>query len=171
MHADRRTFLLASSSAVTAAFASSSLFGGPNDQVNVGLIGCGGRGPNDADKARDNSHVALTHVCDPDDGRRALAAKRYDVSESRSVRDMRVLFEHAALVMSGSKIAGTGHWTMAAAQRFIPGPTPCRPPSTPLRGRWLSARPACPTARSERPARWQRRTGRRTTRGRPSPRV
>ncbi|MFO1092696.1 MAG: Gfo/Idh/MocA family oxidoreductase [Planctomycetaceae bacterium] len=113
MHADRRTFLLASSSAVTAAFASSSLFGGPNDQVNVGLIGCGGRGPNDADKARDNVHVALTHVCDPDDGRRALVAKRYDVSESRSVRDMRVLLDDKSL--DAVIIATPDHWHSPAA--------------------------------------------------------
>ena len=111
--ADRRTFLLASSTAVTAAFSSSSLLGGPNDKVNVGLIGCGGRGPDDADRARDNDNVAITYCCDPDDERRAKAVERYGVSESHSVRDMRVLLDDPSL--DAVVIATPDHWHSPAA--------------------------------------------------------
>jgi predicted dehydrogenase len=110
---DRRTFLLASSTAVTAAFASSSIFGGPNDKVTVGLIGCGGRGANDADRAIGNDNVALTYACDPDDERRAAAVKRYNVSESHSVRDMRVLFDDPAL--DAVIVTTPDHWHSPAA--------------------------------------------------------
>lgn len=112
-HADRRTFLMTSSTAVAATFASSSVSGGPNERVSVGLIGCGGRGPNDADNARDNTNAAITYCCDPDDERRARATKHFDVSQSHSVRDMRVLLDDPAL---DAVIIGTpDHWHSPAA--------------------------------------------------------
>lgn len=113
LHADRRTFLLASSTAVTAAFSSSSLFGGPNEQISIGLIGCGGRGTDDANNARDNHHAAITYCCDPDDERRARVVQHFGVSESHSVRDMRVLLDDPGL---DAVIIGTpDHWHSPAA--------------------------------------------------------
>ena len=113
VHSDRRTFLMTSSTAVAATFASSSLLGGPNDRVSVGLIGCGGRGPNDADNARENTNAAITYCCDPDDERRARAVEHFGVSESHSVRDMRVLLDDPAV---DAVIIGTpDHWHSPAA--------------------------------------------------------
>lgn len=110
---DRRTFLLASTSAVAATFSSSSVFGGPNDKVNVGLIGCGGRGTGDAQRHHESPNAAVTFVCDPDDGRRELAAKRFDVSASRSVRDMRIMLDDPSI--DAVIIATPDHWHSPAA--------------------------------------------------------
>jgi predicted dehydrogenase len=111
---DRRTFLMASSTAVAATFASSSVFGGPNDKVTVGLIGCGGRGTGDAQNCQgNNNNTEIAYCCDPDNERRAKAVQHFGVSESHSVSDMRVLLDDKSL---DAVIIGTpDHWHSPAA--------------------------------------------------------
>ena len=57
--------------------------------INVGLIGCGGRGPDVAEKMAKVRGVSITHVCDPHQKRLAATAKQLSIDEGRVVADMR----------------------------------------------------------------------------------
>lgn len=112
----RRTFLkAASSSVVTAATFSSAhaWVAAPISILRVGLIGCGGRGTHDAGLFAANPDVEIAYVCDPDEGRRALAAKSFGVPDNRSIGDLRQLLADETV---DAVIVGTpDHWHSPAA--------------------------------------------------------
>lgn len=113
--ADRRCFLQASSAGLAA-----GLFGGgfavadePARPLVVGLIGCGGRGVHDADNFRRVSGVEVRYVCDPDETRRAAAAKEFGVEAGRAVGDLRRVLDDQAL--DAVIVATPDHWHSPAA--------------------------------------------------------
>ncbi len=113
----RRTFLTTASAGAVAATAFSPaaawVAGRTTGTLRVGLIGCGGRGTHVAGLFAGNPDVEIAYVCDPDDGRRALAAKHFGVSESRAIGDMRQLLADDAL---DAVVVGTpDHWHSPAA--------------------------------------------------------
>src|SRR5262245_3238892 len=88
----RRTFLQAASSGALTAAASVSArawVASPSRTLRIGLIGCGGRGSHDAGLFAANPDTEIAYVCDPDEGRRAVAAKAFGVADSHAVGDMR----------------------------------------------------------------------------------
>lgn len=82
---DRRTF-------VTATALSASRVMGANDRVNVGLIGCGGRGRYVARLMREAPNVAFTAVADVYD-KNAATAKEWAGPDAKSFKDFRKLLE------------------------------------------------------------------------------
>ena len=81
--------------------------------INVGLIGCGGRGPDVADKMSKVQGVSITHVCDPNRKRLAEAAKQFSVGEGRAVSDMRQVLDDKSV--DAVVIATPDHWHAPAA--------------------------------------------------------
>ena len=81
--------------------------------INVGLIGCGGRGPDVAAKMSKVQGVSITHVCDPNRKRLAEAAKQFSVGEGRAVADMRKVLDHESV--DAVIIATPDHWHAPAA--------------------------------------------------------
>ena len=78
---NRRTFLqTAAAGAVAASLSAKVAVGnGTKDGVRVALVGCGSRGMHDANNFQGNPGVTIAWVVDPDESRRAAAAKRFDV--------------------------------------------------------------------------------------------
>ena len=81
--------------------------------INVGLIGCGGRGPDVAATMSKVRGVSITHVCDPNRKRLAEAAKQFSVGEGRAVADMRKVLDHESV--DAVIIATPDHWHAPAA--------------------------------------------------------
>jgi len=108
---DRRNFVKASSLGVTALSASRVL--GANDRLNLGLIGCGGRGRGVARTLRDaNTNVAYIAVADvyktnADSGREWAGA------DAKSFADFRKLLELKDV--DAVHIATPDHWHATAA--------------------------------------------------------
>lgn len=114
----RRTFLQAASTGL-AAYATSTLSAGrahgkgPNEKVTFALIGCGGRGTQDARLLKSIPNVELAYVCDVDAGRRETAAKALGVPLSRAVDDLRKVLDDKSL--DATLITTPDHWHSIAA--------------------------------------------------------
>ncbi len=100
----RRAFLgKAGAGAAAIAWAGAVNVLGANEKVNVGLIGCGGRGSGVA-----QSMGGVTWVCDPDRGRLGGAAKRFGLAADHAVTDLRRMLDDKAL--DAVVIATCDHW-------------------------------------------------------------
>ncbi len=124
-HRSRREFIresiaagaVASSSVLaartaTADAASQDRVLGASDRIRIGLIGCGGQGVADLDKAIHIQNVECNALCDVDDNQAARAASRVEAITSRrpefSSRDFRKLLDLKDL---DAVIIGTpDHW-------------------------------------------------------------
>ncbi|MGH9657440.1 MAG: Gfo/Idh/MocA family protein [Bryobacteraceae bacterium] len=102
---DRRTFVKASGLAATAA--SSSRVLGANDRVNVGLIGCGGRGLHVSRLMREAPNVAFTAVADVYQTN-AERARNWAGPEAREFKDFRQLLDLKEV--DAVLIATPDHW-------------------------------------------------------------
>src|SRR5437879_8566037 len=96
----------------TSAFSISQRFSagkivGANDRVNVGLIGCGGRGHLVAKLMREVPKVEIAAVCDVYDPQAAAAQERAGPG-CRSYRDFRKLLEQKEV--DAVVIATPDHW-------------------------------------------------------------
>ena len=103
---DRRNFIQASGLGVTALSASRVL--GANDRLNIGLIGCGGRGRGVARTMRDSSpNVAYTAVADVYKTN-AETARQWAGGDAKSFQDFRKLLELKDV--DAVHIATPDHW-------------------------------------------------------------
>ncbi len=111
----RRSFLRQTSTGlgVVASLSSRASTANPNDKLTLGLIGCGGRGLQDAMRFKDVPNVELVYVCDCDEERRNAAAKTLGIDPTRAVADMRRLFDDKSL--DAVLIATPDHWHAIAA--------------------------------------------------------
>ncbi len=80
---------------------------GANDQVRVGLIGCGGRGRHVARLMREAPNVAFTAVADVYD-RNAEAAREWAGPDAKSFRDFRKLLERKDV--DAVMVSTPDHW-------------------------------------------------------------
>ncbi|PYV22046.1 MAG: hypothetical protein DMG27_19180, partial [Acidobacteria bacterium] len=90
----------------TSAFSAGKIVGA-NDRVNVGLIGCGGRGRLVAKLMREVPNVEIAAVCDVFDPQAAAAQERAGPG-CRSYRDFRNLIEQKGV--DAVVIATPDHW-------------------------------------------------------------
>ncbi|TWT29221.1 putative oxidoreductase YdgJ [Posidoniimonas corsicana] len=105
-HTSRRDFLkLTTAAAAGMTLAGPARAAGANDQVRIGLVGCGVRGRSFL------QHVVA--VCDPDSERLATAAASAGVGEADAVSDMRRLFDRPDI--DAVVIAAPDHWHAPAA--------------------------------------------------------
>jgi predicted dehydrogenase len=127
--ATRREFLEQSLFAASAAAAASCLDKelmacmaparrfGPNDTIQMAVIGCGGRGlGSHVGEFLKQSGVVITAVCDVDESRNKSAVERIDKATGQSPRfeqDMRRLFDDKSI--DAVSIATTNHWHSLAA--------------------------------------------------------
>ena len=113
---NRRTFLEVASSSVVAATVlnrTAAVGESPNERLQVGLIGCGGRGTHDAGLFQANANVDIAYVCGPDSDRLASAAKQFGLPSGRAVSDLRRLLDDPELDAVG--VATRVHWHGPAA--------------------------------------------------------
>lgn len=82
-------------------------------QINVGLIGCGGRGPGVAEDWNKQPGVRVTHACDVHEGRLAKAAKALNIPSGNAVADMRRIMDDPDV--DAVYIAAPDHWHAPAA--------------------------------------------------------
>jgi predicted dehydrogenase len=109
---ERRRFIqqVAGTALVSATALSGTRILGANNRVNIGLIGCGGRGRLDASLVRKSSDVNVTAVCDlyaP----HAEAAKAWASSGCRSYGDFRRVLEQRDV--DAVLVATPDHWHAA----------------------------------------------------------
>src|SRR5687768_9702010 len=115
----RRTFLQVASTSLASATAFSSLAvspsfaGAPSDKVRIGLIGCGGRGLHDAELFQNSPNVEVAYVCDPDAGRLAIAAKKFNVPSQGVIADMRKMLDDKSL--DAVIVTTPDHWHSPAS--------------------------------------------------------
>src|SRR5438270_10192142 len=64
---------------------------GPNERVNVGVIGCGGQGGGDTNSVNNTKLVNIVALCDVDDARAAGAYRAYP--KAAVYHDYRVMLE------------------------------------------------------------------------------
>ncbi len=83
----------------------------PNEQINVGIIGCGIRGKEHLAAFRKLPGVRVTAVCDPD--RQRLEEAAAHLSDARQYTDMREMFELSEI--DAVVIATCNHWHALAA--------------------------------------------------------
>ncbi|MGH7970429.1 MAG: Gfo/Idh/MocA family protein, partial [Limisphaerales bacterium] len=102
---NRRDFLAAAVIAAPAAI-------GANDQVKVGLIGCGGRGRYVAKRMRETPGVEFAAVADVYETN-AASAKQWAGDQARQYKDFRQLLEQKDL--DAVLIATPDHWHATAA--------------------------------------------------------
>ncbi|MEO2034397.1 MAG: Gfo/Idh/MocA family oxidoreductase, partial [Planctomycetaceae bacterium] len=113
---DRRTFLkhtsggVASAGLLTSSTPNAAVLGA-NERVNVGLIGCGGRGSRVATAIGSHKDAAIRYVCDPD-SRRAAKAKDATGAE-HAVSDLRQILDDRSI--DAVVIATCDHWHAPAA--------------------------------------------------------
>ena len=113
---DRRTFLKEAGGGVAAAgvlnsAVCSARVHGANERVNVGLIGCGGRGITVASVIGSQNDAVVRYVCDPD-GRRVSKA-RDATGADHAVSDLRRVLDDQAV--DAVVIATCDHWHAPAA--------------------------------------------------------
>lgn len=82
-------------------------------QINVALIGCGGRGVHDIQLFRKNPGVRITWVCDPDEERRTKTAKALEIPEDHATGDLRQVLNDNTL--TAVVVATPDHWHSIAA--------------------------------------------------------
>ncbi|HEY6291871.1 MAG TPA: Gfo/Idh/MocA family oxidoreductase [Terriglobia bacterium] len=109
---ERRQFIqqVASTAVASAAAFSGSRILGANNRVNVGLIGCGGRGRADADLLRQVPDVNIVAVCDVYEPH-AEAAKAWAGTGCRSYSDFRRLLGQPDV--DAVLVATPDHWHAA----------------------------------------------------------
>ena len=109
---ERRQFIqhVAGTALVSAAALSGPGILGANDRVNVGLIGCGGRGRTDADLLRRIANVNVVAVCDVYQPH-ADAAQTWAGSGCRSYGDFRKVLEQRDV--DAVLVATPDHWHAA----------------------------------------------------------
>ncbi len=113
---NRRSFLKRTGTGVAgAALLSSSIRSakaqGANERVNVGLIGCGGRGITVAKAIGAQEDAAVRYVCDPDDQRAARAKEA--TGADHAVADLRRILDDKSI--DAIVIAACDHWHAPAA--------------------------------------------------------
>jgi predicted dehydrogenase len=113
---DRRAFVKSTVTGVaTAAALTSSLArakaAGANERVNVGLIGCGGRGIQVARTIGSQKDAVVRYVCDPDRARAANAKDK--TGADHAVADLREILDDKAI--DAVVIAACDHWHAPAA--------------------------------------------------------
>jgi predicted dehydrogenase len=92
---------------------------GPNERLNVAVIGLGGRSSAHLSKFGPKNNCRITHVCDPDTALaqtaidRARAANGEGVPDARYVRDLRRIFDDRNVDLV--TIATCNHWHSLAA--------------------------------------------------------
>jgi predicted dehydrogenase len=99
--------------AATAVIASPVFSKDKSDSISVGLIGCGSRGPDVANRMAYVPGVAITHVCDPHQTRLAAAARQFSIQEGKVVSDMRRVFDDQSV--DAVLVATPDHWHAPAA--------------------------------------------------------
>src|SRR4051812_1263356 len=90
---DRRSFLMSSAAALTAA---QSTFGAANDKVRVGCIGIGGRGKDHLGGYSKLENVEVAAICDVDDAHIANGLAQLDKlgkPKPQTFKDVRKLIE------------------------------------------------------------------------------
>jgi predicted dehydrogenase len=116
----RRTFLASTAAAATTVWAGKTAPAvgiarspGPNETINMGLIGCGGQGRADMRKHLAVPGVNFVAVCDVNQKRLALGARDTDNDSVRTYRDYRRLLDNQDI---DAVIIGTnGHWHVLPA--------------------------------------------------------
>ncbi len=113
---NRRAFLKCTGIGVAGAAVSTSSIPaarahGANERVNVGLIGCGGRGIHVATAIGSQKDAAVRYVCDPD-SRRAAKAKQATGAD-HAVSDLRRILDDKSI--DAVAIAACDHWHAPAA--------------------------------------------------------
>jgi predicted dehydrogenase len=83
------------------------------DRIVLGLIGCGGRGIQDAANFQKTSNVELAYVCDVDEGRRLAAAKTLGLGARQAVSDLRQILDDKAV--DAVIVATPDHWHSPAS--------------------------------------------------------
>jgi predicted dehydrogenase len=113
--ASRRQFLKRSSVVVAGALSAGAFGGGQahgaNERLVVGLIGPGGMGTNLLRSFAAQPDVAISHVCDPDEGRRDKAAQlaaELTTRRPRAEKDLRRVLEDKSV--DAVVIATPDHW-------------------------------------------------------------
>jgi len=117
---DRRLFLESTTAAAAAGWSATRLYAagadakpGPNETINVGLIGCGSRGGQLAEPFRAMPGVRIAAVCDVNSKRMAAMRKALGGEKVAAYHDFRKLLAdkqiHAVIV------ATNGHWKALAS--------------------------------------------------------
>ena len=86
---------------------------GPNQTVNLGLIGCGNRGGQLLGDVQSLDGVRITAVCDVDSGRMAAARQRAGGDKVATFRDYRKMLDDKQI--DAVIVATNGHWTALAS--------------------------------------------------------
>jgi predicted dehydrogenase len=115
---NRRDFLKESGLGVAGAVAWAGAAQGQqaSNRVIVGVIGCGGMGTAHTRLLAARKDVEVAYVCDPDEGRRAVAAKAVESGSGkapRAVKDLRQVLDDNAV--DAVWIATPDHWHAPAA--------------------------------------------------------
>ena len=104
----RRTFLM---STAGAALAAKSFAASPNEQIRIGIIGCGSMGRGDARMFDRIANVSFPIICDPDDGQSARMANDLKARHDKApdvVRDFRRVLDRKDIDLC--LIATPDHW-------------------------------------------------------------
>ncbi len=86
---------------------------GANERVQVGLIGCGGRGSYLADEFSKVENVEIASVADPDANRLNSALKTYSRSGAKGTKDFREMLQDRSI--DAVIVATPDHWHAPAA--------------------------------------------------------
>jgi predicted dehydrogenase len=105
---DRRNFIVSSAAALGAA---SSMFGTPSDNVRVGVVGIGGRGPSHLNGYAKLPNVEIAAICDIDDSHIAKGLgiiEKLGKPKPQTYKDIRKLLEDKNI--DAISIASPNHW-------------------------------------------------------------
>ncbi len=109
----RRTLLQGAAAGAALSVASEGKAAAANERLTVGLIGCGGRGPEVADAFREMPDAQLAYVCDPDQRRAGKAAERFGVPAKNAVSDLRRILDDKSV--DAVIVATPDHWHAPAS--------------------------------------------------------
>ena len=84
-----------------------------NDTINVGVIGCGGRGNELIGQIKDVKGVQIVALCDPDTARTAEAKPTNELADVKEYTDLRKLLEDNDV--DAVVVATCNHWHCLAA--------------------------------------------------------